>query len=250
MDDLSLELAGKTVSVAGMVMHVTTRFTRDNRRFYIVALEDLSGSIEVTVWNNTIDESAPGTWSEGQILLLEVECRERNDRLAVSVRKHLPWDIDESRLVGFDPSQWQVQPRVTPSRGNRNGAQHYMNGSAKTEYSRQPVVTTEADSPTVRSPVNHEAARLIITMYETDDLMTDKQLLKSVVAFIADHPGEDEVRLVVHDSEGDESEFDLEKASVSEELVHSIEKLLSANKGSARFLRKPTDRIISATTST
>ena len=250
LDDLSLELAGKTVSVAGMVMHVTTRFTRDNRRFYIVALEDLSGSIEVTVWNNTIDESAPGTWSEGQILLLEVECRERNDRLAVSVRKVVPWDIDESRLVGFDPSQWQVQPRVTPSRGNRNGAQHYMNGSAKTEYSRQPVVTTEADSPTVRSPVNHEAARLIITMYETDDLMTDKQLLKSVVAFIADHPGEDEVRLVVHDSEGDESEFDLEKASVSEELVHSIEKLLSANKGSARFLRKPTDRIISATTST
>ena len=233
-----------------MVLHVTTRFTRDNRRFYIVALEDLSGSIEVTVWNNTIDESTPGTWSEGQILLLEVECRERNDRLAISVRKVVPWDIDESRLVGFDPSQWQVQPRVTPARGNRNGAQHYTNGAAKTEYSRQPVVTTEADSPTVRSPVNHEAARLIITMYETDDLMTDKQLLKSVVAFIADHPGEDEVRLVVHDSEGDESEFDLEKASVSEELVHSIEKLLSANKGSARFLRKPTDRIGSVTTST
>tara|TARA_B100000029_G_scaffold486073_1_gene540070 strand:+ start:49 stop:426 length:378 start_codon:yes stop_codon:yes gene_type:complete len=124
-----------------------------------------------------------------------------------------------------------------------------MNGAAKTGYSKQPVVTTEADSPTVRSPVNHEAARLIITMYETDDLMTDKQLLKSVVAFIADHPGEDEVRLVVHDSEGAESEFDLEKAAVSEELVHSIEKLLSANKGSARFLRKPTDRILSATTS-
>ena len=61
LDELSLELAGKTVSVAGMVLHVTTRFTRDNRRFYIVALEDLSGSIEVTVWNNTIDASTPGT---------------------------------------------------------------------------------------------------------------------------------------------------------------------------------------------
>jgi DNA polymerase-3 subunit alpha len=240
---LSLELAGKTVSVAGMVTQVTTRFTRDNRKFYIVSIEDLSGLVEITVWNNTIDDSTPGTWSEGQILLVEVECRERNDRLALSVRKAVPWDIEEARLLGFDPSQWQVEARVTPTRSNRNKAQYRKDKVSTIEQSMQPVITTEAESPTVQSPVNSETARLIITMYETDDLMTDRQLLKSVVAFIGDYPGEDEVRLVVHDSEGDESSFDLERASVSNELVYSIEKLLTANKGSARLLRKPTDRI-------
>ena len=159
------------------------------------------------------------------------------------MRKAVPWDIDESRLLGFDPSQWQVEARVTPTRANRNKAQYRKDKVSTIEQSMQPVITTEAESPTVQSPVNSESARLIITMYETDDQMTDRQLLKSVVAFIGDYPGEDEVRLVVHDSEGDESSFDLERASVSSELVYSIEKLLTANKGSARLLRKPTDRI-------
>ena len=41
--DLSLELIGQAVTVAGMITQVTVRYTRDNRRFYLMGLEDLSG---------------------------------------------------------------------------------------------------------------------------------------------------------------------------------------------------------------
>ena len=67
--------------------------------------------------------------------------------------------------------------------------------------------------------------------------MTDKALLSSVAALLQDRPGPDEVRLVIHDTDGLEQEFDLERAAVSDELARSIEKVLAANKGTARLSR-------------
>ena len=74
----------------------------------------------------------------------------------------------------------------------------------------------------------------MITIYETEDEVTDVALLKSVAGLLRERPGSDEVRLIIHDAAGDEPEYKMERATVSEELARSIEKLLAATKGTAR----------------
>ena len=264
--DLSLELAGETVTVAGLITEVNARHTRDNRRYYLAVLEDLSGRAELAVWSDVIEASAEETWAEGQIALVSVECRERGDRLNLSARRAAPWDAEEGRLVGFTPELWQVEERRGGNAANRrrpdNGAPTRpanggaprasappappagaangtggTNGAASAPPPAPPAATTEAERPGVRSPVGGEGARLLITVYETEDATTDKALLECVAALLRDHAGEDEVRLVVHDTDGLDQEFDFMRASASEELARSIEKVLAASKGTARLVR-------------
>ena len=247
LGDLTIELAGETVTVAGMITQVTTRYTRDGRRFYVLALEDLSSSAEITVWNDVIEATPEETWAEAQILLASVECRDRGDRLGLSIRKAVPWDPREGRLIGFSPEQWQVEsrPRREPRRRPpqqtppANGAPSVANGNGAPVRPPDPAATTDAEGPGVHSTVGGETARLIITIYETEDVLTDETLLKTVVRMLRDHPGDDEVRLVIHDVEGLETEFDLERAAVTDDLARSIEKVLAANKGTARLTRRP-----------
>ncbi len=276
--DLSLELVGQTVRVAGMITQVTVRSTRDNRRYYLVGLEDLSGRVELAVWSDVIDESVEGTWVEGQIVLVSVECRERGDQLNLSVRRAAPWDSAEGTLIGFTPEQWQVEP-PRRGRGNRRQAppkasskppasaptasapqsaaapgpqpSHTANGtsngaSAARDASPRAPSTPAASGngngtdpsrptpPAGSAGASPEASQIVITIYETEDEVTDVALLKSVAGLLRERPGSDEVRLIIHDAAGDEPEYKMERATVSEELARSIEKLLAATKGTAR----------------
>ncbi|MBI5949354.1 MAG: DNA polymerase III subunit alpha [Chloroflexi bacterium] len=253
--DLSLELAGQTVTVAGMVNRVQARATRDGRRFYVVDFEDLTGNAEITVWSDTIELTGESTWAEGQVLLVSVECRERADRLNLSVRKAAPYDRSGGTVVGFAPEQWQVEaPRARPgpsARGDgekRPGDAHraapVTAGSANghggprangvTQRAPQqappmPAATAEAARPGVEPPVNGDSARLVVTVYETDDPVADEALLKAVAGMLRDSPGNDEVRLVIHDAEGQDTEFDLPRAAVSDALSRSVRSVLKTN---------------------
>ena len=245
--------------MAGLIAEINARQTRDNRRYYLVTLEDLSGRAELAVWNDVIEVSEEGVWTEGQIALVSVDCRERGDRLNLSVRRAAPWDAEEGRLVGFTPELWQVEERRGNNRrrapasrpANANGAASAApppptatatpaaNGAAPAPEPAPPApaATTEAERPGVRSPVGGEGARLVITVYETEDEVTDKALLDCVAALLRDRPGDDEVHLVIHDTEGLDQSFDFTRATVNEELARSIEKVLAASKGTARLVR-------------
>lgn len=239
VSDLTPDLAGQTVSVAGMISAITSRVTRDGRRFYIVTLEDLSGAAEMTVWSDTIDATDPEIWAEGHIILAQVECRERGDRLGLSIKKAVAWDRAEGRLVKFSPDQWQVEPRPLPNgpARSRNGEQRPHRPAFSSRPGSPNGATTEAARPGVTPPIGDEGARLIVTIYETEDVAADEALLRAVAGMLKQHPGNDEVRLIIHDTEGQDTEFDLPRAAVTEELARSIEKVLSANKGTARLVR-------------
>jgi DNA polymerase III subunit alpha len=235
--DLSLELAGQSVTVAGVVQSVQSRSTKDGRRFYIVMLEDLSATAELTVWSDTIELTGEAIWAEGQVLLVSVECRERADRLNLNVRKAAPFDRGEGTVVGFAADQWQVEA----SRPRRDRAPQHANGGAPAQRpgtpiarppqqapGTQPSPTAEAARPGVQPPVNGDTARLIVTLYETEDDVADQALLRTVASLLKDSPGNDEVRLVIHDVEGNDMEFDLPRAGVNEGLAKSIRSILQS----------------------
>ncbi len=256
--DLTMEVAGQTVTVAGMVNRVQARSTRDGRKFYVVDLEDLSGSAELTVWSDTIELTGEELWAEGQVLVVSLECRDRGDRLGLSVRKAAAFDRNEGTVVGFAPEQWQVEkakaPRQRPpDEGERRGNGSVKgNGSAKPngngyqrpqvaqrhEATAAPAATTEAARPGVTPPVSGDAARLVVTIFETEDEVADRYLLNAVMGMLKEHPGGDEVRLVIHDAEGQDSEFDLPHAAVTEDLARSIRSVLNS-RGNVRLVSAP-----------
>ncbi len=245
--EITAELAGQNATVAGLITRVQARTTRDGRKFYIADLEDLSATLELTVWNDTLELTGEEMWVEGNVILASLEVRDRGDRLNVNVRKAAPYDQTEGRVVGFAPEQWQVeqpkqrkQPAKTEQQAQRPGTgsaspiaasvTNGANGNGRAPANAPvPAATAEAARPGVIPPVSGDTARLVVTIYETEDVMADEGLLRAVVGMLKSAPGSDDVRLVVHDTAGLETEFDLPHAAVTEELAHSIRKVLRQN---------------------
>ena len=67
--EVSEEMDGREVIIAGIVTHIRQILTRAGRPFLAVEMEDLSGSVEVTVWPDVYDQTRD-LWVEGNILLL------------------------------------------------------------------------------------------------------------------------------------------------------------------------------------
>ncbi len=260
ISEISVELKGQTVTIGGLVNRVQSRATRDGRKFYVVDLEDLSGTVELTVWNDTIELTGEEIWAEGRVLVCSIEVRDRGDRIGLNVRKAAPYDAAEGSVVGFVAEQWQVEapkrrPRMDQAPGESGGAappasngQRPANGNGYANGQRPPNgggyrqgansapngATTEASRPGVTPPVNGDASRFTITIYETDDVIADETLLRAVAGLLQKNPGKDEVRLVIRDAEGNDSEFDLPHAEISEELARSVKNLLR-NQGQVKL---------------
>jgi hypothetical protein len=73
-----------------------------------------------------------------------------------------------------------------------------------------------------------------VTIFETADVLADEALLRAVAGMLKDSPGKDEVRLVIRDSDGNDTEFDLPRADVTEDLARSVKNLLR-NQGQAKL---------------
>ena len=86
------EMAGEKVIVAGMISSVRHASTKNNNVFVIATFEDLNGSIEVIVWSNIYTQTQD-LWVEGNILIIEGTVKVREDRVSIScsrVRKYEP----------------------------------------------------------------------------------------------------------------------------------------------------------------
>jgi hypothetical protein len=222
--------------------------------------------VELTVWNDTIELTGEEIWAEGRVLVCSIEVRDRGDRVGLNVRKAAPYDPAEGSVVGFVAEQWQVEtprrrPRMdqapgedSPPQRPQNGYPPRANGNGNGQASGQrPTVhgasgqggprpansyqngaTTEASRPGNTPPVNGDAARLTITIHETEDVLADEALLRAVAGMLKNSPGNDEVRLVVRDAEGQDTEFDLPHAEISDELARSVKNLLR-NQGQVKL---------------
>ena len=74
-----------------------TLTTRSGRAFIAAEIEDLTGSIEVTVWPETY-ESTRDFWRPGEIIVASVRIRDNNDRLRIAVQRVQKWGG-----ASFDP---------------------------------------------------------------------------------------------------------------------------------------------------
>ena len=77
------ELVGQTVRLAGMVSAIRPLLTKDGRSFLAVNLEDLVGSVEVTVWPEVYQRTQE-LWSEGEVLLVRGKVTDRRGAIQLS----------------------------------------------------------------------------------------------------------------------------------------------------------------------
>ncbi|MEK7248422.1 MAG: DNA polymerase III subunit alpha, partial [Chloroflexota bacterium] len=94
--ELNAEFAGRDTVIGGIVTGTRSLNTKDGRTFIAVEIEDLTGSIEVTVWPETY-EATRDLWKAGVIVVASVRIRENNDRLQVAVHRAAAFDEN------FDP---------------------------------------------------------------------------------------------------------------------------------------------------
>ncbi len=103
---IDAEMVGEKVIIAGLLTSLRQLNTRDGRPFAIATLEDLDGSVEVTVWSEVYTKTKE-LWQEGTILLVEGLVKLRDDRVNVNCYRVRQYQTDA------DGGQ-ETKPDATP----------------------------------------------------------------------------------------------------------------------------------------
>jgi DNA polymerase-3 subunit alpha len=188
--EVSEEMNGREMIIAGSVTHIRQILTRAGRPFLAVEMEDLTGAVEVTVWPDVYDQTRD-LWVEGAILLLTVRVRTRNDRLQVSVQNVVAYE------EGSEPDPEPV--------GGFNGP---IEAPRPVRVSHNPAPRPKSNGP----------REMRITLHETEDTDSDHERLRAVMSAIQEFEGDDHVRLTIRQQDGDEVDLELPRARACDEL--------------------------------
>ncbi len=191
--EVTAEMSGREVVLAGMVNNTRPLFTRDSRPFLAAELEDLSGSLEVTVWPELYEQTRE-LWVEGNILLVLVRVRERGERLQVGVQRVALYQ--DGGGTPFTIPDWLAAATPRPHRP-----------------APPPATGPKAEAP---EPPPQAAVRIVLE--ETDDEAADRARVEAIVACLRNFPGDDPVRLRVLQADGQEITLALPSARKCEDL--------------------------------
>ncbi len=214
--EVNEDLAGRDLVVGGIVSGVRALSTRDGRSFAAVELEDLTGSLEVTVWPETYEQTRE-VWEEGNLVLAGVRVRSRNDRLQISVQKATLYGEG-----GFDPESLRVTNGGNGKRWNGRGSS--SNDMAVREPSDPLILSLSKDERGTLA--EDERGRLRLTLEETDDPEADHERLRELVNVLREFSGENEVLLCVRQRDGEEVELELPAARLCPELSQQLSLIL------------------------
>ncbi len=163
------EMEGENITVIGEVASVVQLFTRrDSKPFIKATLEDISGSVEATVWNREY-EATRELWREGNLLQIGAVVRVREDAVQLNV----------NRAALYQPPPPRSEVELIP----------------------EPV---EIPPPAQEAPVKVELIekhRLMITMQQTGVKEDDVACLRRLINTVKDFSGRDEVTLLLKNGE-------------------------------------------------
>jgi DNA polymerase-3 subunit alpha len=162
-EEITGELEGQSIVLAGRVASARYLLTRDGRSFASAVLEDFSGQVEVMVWPKVYAETDE-LWMEGNELVIQGKVRVREEQPQIS--------CDSVRLYQ------SLQEGKAPAINNNH----------------QPMSKAPETTTTNGIPENGTRHRLLISLHQTKDEDADIALLNKVVALLKSYSGRDEVR--------------------------------------------------------
>jgi DNA polymerase-3 subunit alpha len=229
VSEITVEMDGRDVVIAGMVNDTRMRATKAGKPFLVATVEDLSGTQEITVWSDVFEPTRE-LWQPGNILLMLVRVRERGDRLQISVNQV---SLVQAADGSFSHEQFEIPLWLTSAvresagvgvvaieHGDAGGAAG--NGAAPGDLERSNGVPishgTAARAPTKAARAAEGAPLLRFWMHESEDAEADRRRLDELIALIERHPGGGAVRLFVHARDHDKIELALPAADVNDDL--------------------------------
>ncbi len=222
------DLDGQQVVLAGMVGLVRPLTTKKGEPFCAALIEDLSGAVEVTVWPDRF-AATRDLWRDGTVLLIRARVRSRGDRLTVAVSDVTPY-VDGTgggRLLD-DPSRWESRPEPggQAQRAQRTDAQQSPSAAPPAR-----AIAEDRPPPPVAAPRNGAGPTLHVRLQETDDPDADQERLHQAMHLIRESPGDFGAMLTV-DGVGEQVTLELPSCSGSHALLEALRGALG-DRGSA-----------------
>jgi DNA polymerase-3 subunit alpha len=178
--EVTEEMHGQAVVVAGMVRQVRHLSTREGKAFGVAIIEDLDGSLEVTAWPE-VYQSTRDLWAEGAILLISGKVRARGDSVTVVCERAIPYQTSSELAAS---STWGRKAPPEPALLDDDQPPSDWDTAAPLDAS-----ALEEDPPA--------AQRLVLRLLQTGDDTADAERLRQVFAALREHPGPTPVRLAV-----------------------------------------------------
>jgi DNA polymerase-3 subunit alpha len=88
------DMVGQNIVTAGIVTTVRQALTRDGRPFVSAVLDDFTGSLEVTAWNDVFERTRD-LWQEGNTLLIKGRLKSRGDRIQLTCFEVSLYQLDK-----------------------------------------------------------------------------------------------------------------------------------------------------------
>jgi len=243
--DLTVELAGSDAVVAGTITSVRRLTTKQGKPFAAVAIEDLGGATELTVWPDGY-ERFRALLIEGNIVIAKVNVRNRGDRLTHAVDELAAFDVDSGQPLDFDPGRFlpkrarvaapvagddsaPTPPSPPPPSGGPNGG---PGGGRPPLRALESPAAYEAAPPEPRETIERAEERvgpprLQVFLEETTDEGADRRRIQRICATLGRYPGDRNVELAIRTLDGRTRRLLLPTAVEScEQLTRDVQGLL------------------------
>ena len=237
---ISEELAGQHLKVAGIVANVSERARRDGQLFLSVNLDMLGGRIEIMVWPESLAKTQ-GIWEPGAMIQVQGPLRERNGNLSLNCDTAVVLDPDRAAAPAEEKTAANkaTEAGAPPEGGKppwdeegyepKDGRDGPEPGPTPPKSS-PPAPSTAAPSPPESRPQTQpqsEARAVQLTLTESGDPQQDTIMLREAIGTILEYPGKCQVILAI-ESPGKTTLLDLPVVSTGfcEDMCLRLENLL------------------------
>ena len=202
--DVSIEMEGSRITVAGNITSIRTFVTRGENAA-AVTINDQSGSVSVIVWPDQYRKSQD-TWQTNMPVRVTGSVRVRDDEPSVDCRQFEVLTPGAARDdAGYMPDQ---ESELTPA------ADAPAVADARSEYAEaetSPAAAAPAPSPKKEAPGQSNGAGadngagpryiVAVAMRESVDEEADVEKLNRLLIVLKSHPGHDSVHLMIHEQD-------------------------------------------------
>jgi DNA polymerase-3 subunit alpha len=203
---LTAEISGEKVKIAGLVTGVRRILTRAKSQMAVLIIEDLHGTIEAVVFPR-VYERATDVFREDTILVIEGKVDTRGERPQIVVDRAEPWT---------PPPAGTPRPAFVYRAADPPPAPPQSQSESQSESNGVPA----GDPLAKESEVDVTEKRVLrVVVPRGDDDNACVRLLEQLHVLVQRFPGEDEIQLVLHDRAGGR----IELAGADIPIKHSSE---------------------------
>ncbi|XUX00337.1 MAG: DNA polymerase III subunit alpha [Dehalogenimonas sp.] len=203
--EISEELDGQLVTIAGLVASARTSQTRDGNTFATVELEDLNGRTEVVAWPRLYNQTKE-FWQEGKVLLIEGKVSFRGDRGSIhadAVQVYQPnvetETVEAGQMVRIKPQgtnfhqgrgDFSSRPPAPPKVQSKPAT------APEPKIKSAPIVAMETKVQEKETP-RQMSRRMLISLTQTDNVEADLKAFNRLMDVLAVYPGPESLTLQI-----------------------------------------------------